>query len=242
MKTVLGIDWGGRVSGEEDPGQGSYTVCTVLSKTFENKYKLEYAEKLSTNKLEDLIKEISSIMRKYNTAEVFCDHGYGVDKIERLRAQWGDMVKAVYTGGTNLKKGFTYNKDIQMVTIDKHYALEEMVNFMQQYNFIFPAKDSEKIDWLWEHICGMEIYSLDQGGMIRKKFKKKRSTQPVDGLMSLLYAYTGMRFIQTNGFTLAGAASHGRAGKGNMPKPMLSATGSGFLRAMQPLHRRQRRV
>jgi len=239
IETVMGIDWGGRISGEEDPGEGSYTVVTILSRTFEGKYKLEYAEKMPTNKLEDLIKQISVLIRKYGCIQVFADHGYGADKIDRLRDTWKDSVKAVYTGGANLKKGYSYNDETQMVTIDKHLALEEMVSFMQQYNFIFPCGDEEKVDWLWEHISGVEIFTVDQGGMLRKKFKKKRSTQPIDGLMSLLYAFTGQRFLATDGFTSMGSSGRRTHGKGNMPKPLVTG-GSGFNGVMGQRHRRQR--
>lgn len=243
-KTVMGIDWGGRISGEEDPGEGSYTVVTILSKTFEGKYKLEYAEKLQYNKLEDLTDRISLLIRKYNCQNIFADHGYGVDRINRLRETFGTHIKAVYTGGTNLKKGYSYNEESAMVTIDKHYALEELFNFMQQYNFIFPVADEEKIDWLWDHICGVEIFTVDQGGMIRKRFKKKRSSQPIDGLMSLLYSYVGMRFEHTNGFSNFGANFKGSSKKRNMPKPILTAAGSRrgglFQQAMGKYHRRQR--
>lgn len=246
-QTVMGIDWGGRVSGEEDPGEGSYTVVTVLSKTFEGKYKLEYAERLAVDKLDELIQRISMIIRKYNCQQVFADHGYGKDRIDRLRDTFGKHIKAVYTGGTNLKKGYSYNDEVEMVTIDKHYVLEEMFNFMQQYNFIFPCKNEEKVDWLWDHICGIEIFSVEQAGMIRKRFKKKRSTQPIDGLMALAYAYVGMRFNQTNGFTSHGANFNSKS-KRNMPKPLVNG-GMGGLRgrkstalqqAMGKRHRRQR--
>lgn len=246
-QTVMGIDWGGRISGEEDPGEGSYTVVTILSKTFEGKYRLEYAERVEYDKLDDLCNRISLLIRKYNCQHVFADHGYGKDRIDRLRDTFGNHVKAVYTGGTNLKKGYSYNDEIAMVTIDKHYVLEEMFNFMQQYNFIFPCKHEEKVDWLWDHICGVEIFSVEQSGMIRKRFKKKRSTQPIDGLMALAYAYTGMRFVQTNGFTNHGANFNSKS-KRNMPKPIL-AGGMGGLggrksaalqQAMGKRHRRQR--
>jgi hypothetical protein len=247
-QTVMGIDWGGRVSGEEDPGEGSYTVVTILSKTFEGKYKLEYTERLEVNKLEDLVQRIAILIRKYNCQNIFADHGYGVDKIARLRDLFGKHIKAVFTGGTNLKKGYSFNEEIDMITVDKHYVLEELFNFMQQYNFIFPSKDEEKIDWLWDHICGVEIFSVEQSGMVRKRFKKKRSSQPIDGLMSLFYAFIGMRFEQTNQFTTAGGAVKTRTAHRNMPKPLLA--GGGFSRsqgrssilsqAMGKRHRRQR--
>lgn len=246
-KTIMGIDWGGRISGEEDPGEGSYTAITILSKTFEGKYKLEYTEKLEYNKLEELCDRISLLIRKYNCQNVFADHGYGVDKINRLRDTFGSRIKAVYTGGTNLKKGYSYNDEAAMVTVDKHYVLEEVFNFMQQYNFIFPSKNEEKIDWLWDHICGVEIFTVEQGGMIRKRFKKKRSTQPIDGLMSLMYAFIGMRYEQTSGFTNYGASFKAKS-KRNMPKPLLAAKGMGgtnkrgslLQQAMGKRHRRQR--
>lgn len=219
-KTIMGIDWGGRISGEEDPGEGSYTVVTILSKTFEGKFKLEYCERLQVHKLEDLIKQISTLIRKYNSTMVFADHGYGKDKIDRLRDIFGAQIKAVYTGGTNLKKGYSYDEEIGMVTVDKHYVLEEMVNFLQQYNFIFPAKKEEDIEWLWDHICGIEIYTVEQGGMIRKRFKKKRSSQPVDGLMSLMYAFVGMRFVATGGFANLAGGTSGSLNKKHSAKPI----------------------
>ncbi len=240
VKTIMGVDWGGRVSGEEDSGQGSYTAVVILSETFEGKYKLEYAELVEQTSADAVVKRIEGLARKYNCVEIFADHGYGADKIEKLREKFGDSVKAVYTAGTNLKRGYAYNEDSQMVTIDKHHALEEMIAFMQQYEFIFPAGDPEQIEWLFEHICGMEIHAVDIAGMIRKRFKKKRQSQPVDGLMALLYAYVGRRFVRTNGFTVAGAqAVRKNAGHHNMCRPQLA--GQGLMRkAMGKIHRRQR--
>lgn len=238
VETVMGIDWGGRASGEEDAGKGSYTVVTILSRTFEGKYRLEYAEMLETTKLEDIVKKINALIQRYNCKEVFADHGYGHDKIDKLREFHGNNIKAVYTGGTNLKKGFSFNPEINMVTIDKHFALEEMVNFLQQYNFIFPMKDPERTDWLVEHISHIEITSVEQGGMLRKRFKKKSNDRPIDGLMSLLYAYTGMRFVATQGFA---ASSPMKGGNRVFPRPQLAGISrSGFARAMRQKHRRQR--
>jgi len=64
----------------------------------------------------------------------------------------------------------------------------------------FPFGDYEKIAWLIDHCCSMEIKpSISRGGDPSIHYVK--GSGPNDGFMGLLNAYIAYKFLLTNGFT-----------------------------------------
>lgn len=234
--TFMGIDWGARAAGEEDTGKGSYTVPVIFSYNMEQKLQLEFATPLATKKVEEQIEVIQELVRKYNVKLIFADYGFGYAQIQRLQALLGrEICKAVHSG-QQMKRSYAFNEDTNLISIDKFRVMEEWFNYLAQYNVCFPAGELERIEWLWDHICGVEVFSQEVGGMIRKRYKKSKASQPIDGLMACVYAFTAFRYRQTSGFKqLDGKMMQkGR----NMPKPVLAHAPRG--RALAKLFRGQR--
>jgi hypothetical protein len=72
---------------------------------------------------------------------------------------------------------------------------------MKKGQIRFPYGDYEKIAWLIDHCCSMEIKpSISKFGADPAIHYVKGST-PNDGFMALLNAYLAYKFIVTRGFT-----------------------------------------
>lgn len=224
--TWAGIDWGQRLSGEDDEGIGGYTVFVVLSRLPGEKFRLEFAERLEQEKvvnttgdgssqLDDIIKWI----RLYNCKVVGVDHGFGHVQNQILMERYPDRVKAVYSSG-NVKKQFSYNNQERMITIDKHRTFEEMYDaLIDTKSFAFPYSEPAKVDWLCQHLSNIEIVSKsNQSGLGKKMYVKQGPTRPIDGASALLHAFTAYKFQQTSGFVNMGTGNSFQ-GNRNMPTP-----------------------
>lgn len=218
--TWMGIDWGGRVSGEEDPGTGSYTVVVILSIMSTGKLKLEFAHRLENEDPNEQLELISALIRKYNVRNICADAGYGYNEIKRLRTVWHERVKAVYSS-QSLKRVYTYNEETNDITIDLGRVEEEFFDFLIQDKFCFPYAEPEKVEWLAEHISNVEIETRKVNGILRRRFQKKSITKPIDGLMALVYCYVAIQFGKTHAFTDM-RASNRLDSKRNFPKAQLA--------------------
>ena len=218
--TWMGIDWGGRLSGENDTGTGSYTVVLIISAMPLNKIKLEFVCRSDIADPDEQIEFISRLIRKYNVKDVCADAGYGYNEIKRLQTIWQDRVRAVYSS-QNIKKVYTYNQEMNAVTIDLCRVEEEFFDALIQDKFCFPYAQPEKVEWLVEHISNIEIEIRKQGGMLRKRFLKKSVTKPIDGLMALVYAFVAYQFSKTLGFANMDAIKRPDT-RYNMPRAQLA--------------------
>jgi len=221
--TWMGIDWGGRVAGEDDQGKGGYTVVIILSQRPDRRLHVEFAKRLEVANIEEQIKEISDYVRRYHVAQIAADFGYGHAQIQLLQAEWGDRVKSVYST-QGAKRSYAFNGDQNMITIDRSQILGEFFESLNQYHFSVPFAEPAKIEWLIEHIANIEITSHTVGGMLRKKYGKRGAANPVDGLMALVYAWTAYKFDRTQGFTNMSINNYG-GGNRSMPKPALAQMG-----------------
>ena len=215
--TMMGIDWGGRTVEDSEKSAGSYTVCVILSEEQGGKLRIEHAERLNTDVVEQQVELFADKMLKYNVHEVAADLGYGHAAIQRLQEKFGDRVKGVYSTG-GMKKSYAFTRDTNVITIDKSKTFEEVWDILQQYRFCIPYSDPAKIEWLIEHISNIEVTPRQIGGMLTKKFDKSSPTRPVDGFAALVYAYVALQFKKTSGFTNMHASNY-KSGR-NMPKPI----------------------
>lgn len=216
--TVMGIDWGGRTVEDSENSTGSYTVSIILSEQPDGKIRLESAERMNTEIVEEQIKIIGDKMMKYNVQEVCADIGYGHAAIQRLQEQFGDKIKGIYSTG-NMKRSYSFTKETNTVTIDKSKTFEEVWDLLQQFKFCIPYGDPGKIEWLIEHISNIEVTPRKVGGMLIKKFDKSSATRPVDGFAALVYAYVALQYRKTGGFANIGFSSNYQNGR-NMPSPL----------------------
>lgn len=200
-KTFMGIDWGGRASGEEDNGSGSYTVVTILSLLPTGQLKLELSERFQMTDIDEQVNYVIDLVKKFNVAQIVADQGYGEAQRQRLIARLGIHLFVSCIWSANLRKANTYHEDVHSITSDKHILHENFFDLMRQYKFCFPNSEraEERIEWLREHICNIEIINVEQNGMIKKRYEKKKG-KPTDGLASLIYSYLAFQFFKTNKF------------------------------------------
>lgn len=213
-KTFMGIDWGGRVSGEEDAGTGSYTVVTVLSLLPTGHLKLEHASQLSASTTEEKVKAVCELIKKFNCIKICADRGYGQAERERLEEIYGSRFTAVQWNA-NLKRVHTYSSDINLITSDKHVLHELFFDQLRQDKFCFPNSLSaeEQLTWLREHICNVEVINKEINGRVKKTYEKKKG-RVTDGLASILYSYTAFQFHKTGGFATDDIGSLGSGSRG----------------------------
>jgi len=202
-KTFMGIDWGLRVSGDEDSGQGSYTVITILSHLPTGQLKLEHAIRLTMKDIDEQIQVVNDLARKFNVLKIVADRGAGEAQWQRLEKYHGvDRFTPCQWSG-NMKRTFTYTKDLNLITAAKHSVHEEFFDLLRQGKFCFPnsSRAEEEIGWIYEHMSNIDVVLKEANGMIKKFYEKKRG-KPTDGLASLVFAYTAFLFVKTQGFIM----------------------------------------
>ena len=200
-QTFMGIDWGGRVSGVEDTGVGSYTVVTVFSLLPTGHIKLEHASRLTSSDTDDKVKAITELMRKFNVKKVIADKGYGQSECQRLQKLHGaDKFTSCEWSG-NIKKVYNYHEDINTVRVDKHVIHEIFFDELRQGKLCFPysLKAEQELEWLLDHMTNIEVTNVESNGIIKRQYNKKTGRE-TDGLASLIYAYTAFQFWKTKGF------------------------------------------
>jgi hypothetical protein len=65
----------------------------------------------------------------------------------------------------------------------------------------FPYGDFEKVGWLVDHSCSMEIKPVISRSGADPTINYVKGGTPNDGFMALLNAYLAYKFIITNGFS-----------------------------------------
>jgi len=231
--TWAGIDWGQRISGEDDEGQGGYTVFTVISRLPQGKFKLEFAHRMEQTSVigpEGQLDDILNWIRLYNCKVVACDFGAGHVQNQMLKDKYPDRVLEIISSA-NCKSTYRLDRENKQITIDKHRVFEEVYDLLlDQKAFCFPYKEPIRVEWLMRHISNIEIVASTGGsGQIKKTYRKQGPSKPVDGICSLVYAYVGYMFQKTQGFNDMNQPAF--TGNRSMPMPGLSA--------MKPLARNQ---
>jgi len=221
--TWAGIDWGQRISGEDDEGTGGYTVFIVMSRLPQGKFRVEFAHRMEQSKVAgddetSQLAEIAKWIRHYNCKVVACDFGAGHVQNQLLTEQYPDRVKQVFSTA-GCKQSYKFDRRKNMITIDKHQVFEEVYDLiLDQKAFCFPYGEPAKIEWLMRHISNIEIITKAySSGSTRKIYQKQASNRPIDGAAALVYAYVAYKFQQSAGFTNMQGLSF--TGNRNMPLP-----------------------
>lgn len=220
--TWAGIDWGQRISGEDDEGTGGYTVFVVLSRMPHNKFRLEFAHRMEQTKVigeEGQIQNIIDWIRHFNCKVVACDFGAGHVQNQMLMDRYPDRAVSIVSSA-NCRNTYKYSRQEKIITIDKHRVFEEVYDAMlDQKAFCFPYyKEPAKTEWLMQHLANVEIVSSIAGsGQIKKRYQKQATTKPIDGACALVYAYVGYMFQKTQAFS--GLNQPQYQGNRSMPMP-----------------------
>jgi len=206
---VLGIDYGARADLEQlanpdkvkTPGQ-SYSTAVVLSANGPHVLNIEYATKFKRNDMESKKGLIDQIMRQYSVQLAVGDIGYSNDFSALLHNIYGDKY-IVSRAHSKVNGHVKYSTDAfpKELIFERDHYISDLYEKMKRGEVKFPFGDYEKVAWLIDHCCSMEIKpSISKSGGDPTIHYVKGST-PNDGFMALLNAYLAYKFIITGGFT-----------------------------------------
>lgn len=223
---VMGIDWGGKdyddgsgEDGEEKTGGQSYTAICVMSVDKKGIFTVENAYRLKRNDFSYKIEVIQELFRRFNIHTAAADFFWGQDVVNHMQVglNYGQRFIGCINSGS-LSSITTYKPKEMRVTLNKDMMIEELFSMIRKDRIKIPVKgvSFDKIYWLMEHLTSMEVSTVKRNDNFIKKYKK--GAIPNDGLMAMLYAIIGYKFIATNGFK----ATEGSARAGPRPAPILA--------------------
>lgn len=206
---VMGIDYGARADLEQlaNPervrtGGQSYSTAVILTAKGPNILSVEFALKFKKNDMEYKKGLIDQLMRQYSVQLAIGDIGYSNDFSGVLHQTYGDKY-LVSRAHNKLNGHIKFSQDTfpKELVFERDHFIGELYEQMKKGMIKFPYGDYEKIAWLIDHCCSMEIKpSVSRMGGDPQIHYVKGST-PNDGFMALLNAYLAYKFIITRGFT-----------------------------------------
>lgn len=206
---VVGIDYGARADLEQlaNPdkvrvaGQ-SFSTAVVLSSKAPGLLNIEFAMKFKRNDMESKKGIIDQLMRQYSIQLAVGDIGFSNDFSAVLHNVYGD--KYLVSRAHNKVNGhvkFSADAFPKEIVFERDHYIGELYDQMKKGMIKFPFGDYEKIAWLIDHCCSMEIKpSISRMGGDPTVHYVKGST-PNDGFMALLNAYIAYKYIITRGFS-----------------------------------------
>lgn len=209
-KVYLGCDWGQKAdidqltvgdSGKRQQGQ-SYSCAVVLVPDGPHILNIEFATRLKRNDLESKKGIVEQMFRQYSVNLAVGDIGYANDLTEILQKEYGERFLASQSasrvnGHTKFKNDFFPST----IVFEKDYYIAELYGLMKEGRIRFPYGDFEKVGWLIQHCCSMEIKpTIDRSGETGIRYVK--GSTPNDGFMALLNAYLAYKFDVSNGFEI----------------------------------------
>lgn len=207
-QTFMGVDWGGSSSAGEE-AEGALTCVCIMEPVENGMFRVVFAHKFVETSFDEQVNYISEWIRIFNVKECVADIGFGHVQVYQLQCEWGDRVKGCYYTGGQAKSMYSYNKDKQLITVDRNGTLEVVYDELANARWQFPYREPEKVEWLVEHCTNVEIETRLTGGMARKVFNKPYRRRN-DGLMALNYARIAYQFQRSNGFNQYRTRSDGK--------------------------------
>jgi len=206
---VLGIDYGARADLEQlaniekvKSGGQSYSTAVVLSAKGPGLLHIEFATKFKRNDPESKKGLIEHMMRQYGVQLAIGDIGFSNDFSVILHQIYGDkylVSRAHHKVNNHIK--FAIDSFPKELIFERDFYIGELYEQMKKGMIKFPYGDYEKIAWLVDHCCSMEIKpSISRGGA-DPQIHYVKGGSPNDGFMALLNAYLAYKFIITKGFT-----------------------------------------
>lgn len=208
LRVFLGCDWGQKVDADlltvgesKRTGGQSYSCAVVLVAQGPHILSIDFATRLKRNDLESKKAIVEQMFRQYSVTLAVGDIGYANDLTEILQQQYGDRFLA--SQAVNRVNGhYKYKSDYFPHTIlfEKDYLYAEVFDMLKKGRIRFPYGDYEKIAWLIQHCCSMEIKpTMDRSGGIGMKYVKGSGVN--DGWAALCNAYIAYRFLTTEAFS-----------------------------------------
>jgi hypothetical protein len=206
--SFLGIDIGGKsaleqmVDSDKIKRQGqSYSVAVLLTLSGINRLSIDYAVMFKRNDLESKKSLIEKLMRTYNVNLAVCDIGYANDFNQIMQTQYGDkFLASLSTGKVGNHVKFSDDVFPKQIVFERDYWIAELYDQMKKGNIRFPLGDYDKISWMIEQCCNLEIKpTVSRNGDVNAKYVKAGNT---DGFFALLNAYIAYKFYVSEGFSI----------------------------------------
>ena len=223
--TVLGIDYGARSDLEQladpervKPAGQSYSTAVILQTKGANLLSIEFATKFKRNDPESKKGIIDQLMRQYSVQLAIGDIGYSNDFSSMLHNTYGDkyLVSRAHNKVNDHVK-FNHEAFPKEIIFERDFYISELYDQMKKGMIRFPYGDYEKVAWLIDHCCSMELKpSISKYGDHTVHYVKGGT--PNDGFMALLNAYLAYKFLVSRGFTNNNPTLHNPK---NLNKPMV---------------------
>jgi hypothetical protein len=205
---VMGIDYGARADLEQmanpekliNRGQ-SYSTAVILTAKDAGRLSIEFCTKFKRNDTESKKGLIDQLMRQYSVQLAVGDIGFSEDFSSMLHNSYGDryLVSRAHNKVNGHVK-FSIDAFPKEIVFERDHYMGELFEQMKKGMIRFPFGDYEKIAWLIDHCCSMEIKpSISRGGDPSIHYVKGSTAN--DGFAALLNAYIAYKFLLTNGFT-----------------------------------------
>jgi hypothetical protein len=206
----LGIDIGGKNDLEQlvdsdrvkaNAGQ-SYSTAVVIAMTGPQRFSIENAIKFKRNDLASKKGLIDQIMRQYSVNLAVCDIGFANDLNEILQTEYGDkFLSSRASPKVNNRVRFNDQVFPKEIGFERDFWIGDLYEQLKKGNFRFPLGDYEKISWLIQHVCSLEIKpTISRTGDVQPHYVK--GSTPNDGFMALLNAYIAYKFYVSSGFQI----------------------------------------
>lgn len=212
--SYLGIDWGGKPNIDGVKRGQSFCCGVILSVDHQERFEIEYAEKLRDTSLDGKLAFVEKMFRLYSIRSAMGDIGFAEDLSGELKQIYGEKYKTVRSSGM-VAGGVKYNKEELEIVIDKDKTIEEIFSMFRKGSIRFPWASYEGIIWLVRQCCSMESKVVERKGELHTTYIKGQIQN--DGLMALIYAYLAYKFDKTRGFKLSSHAAE----RSLLPKPTL---------------------
>lgn len=243
-RVYAGFDWGQKADldqlavGEHGPKQTgqSYSCCVILTADGPHILSIEFATPLKRNDLTTKKEVVDQMFRQYSIHLAVGDIGYANDLTYILQQEHGEKFLAS-RATNNVKNHIKYETSVfpKEIIFERDYHIAELYDVMRQGRIRFPFGDYDKVAWLINHCCSMEIkVTRDQFGDLKQRYVK--GSTPNDGFMALLNAYLAYKFDITDGFDPGTLINPNRIRKNpNERKPIPAVLG--ILPRFNPLKR-----
>lgn len=212
--SYLGVDWGGKPDLDGGKRGKSFSCGVILTVDHQERFIIDYAEKLKDNSLTGKIDFVEKMFRLFSIRSAVGDIGFAEDLSGDLKGIYGEKYKTARNSAM-VSGGVKYNKEELEIVIDKDKAIEEMFSMLRKGQIRFPWASYENIIWLVRQCCSMESKVVERRGEPYTTYVKGKLQN--DGLMALIYAYFAYKYDKTKGFKMS---THS-AERSILPKPVL---------------------
>lgn len=205
-RVYAGFDWGQRANWDQLSGrrQGrSYSCAVILTAHGSRLFSIDFATRLMKNDPQSKQQIVEEMFRRYSVHLAVGDIGDAFDLTHTLQRMYNERFlasRAVPKVIGHIK----YRKDIfpKEIAFERDYYISELMGLLKEGAIKFPYGSYDRVDWLVDHCCSMEIkITRNKSGDPVRHYVK--GATPNDGFMALLNAYLAWKWDITQGFNIS---------------------------------------